>query len=150
MTEKKQRRLFLGLQGLLLLLLAAAPLWMLLADSMPGWMVGCFLHDRFFLYCPVCGGTRALMALLRLDLLSALALNPFVTLCALGFLVIDLLAWGRWLHKKNPFIRIPSWVWISLAVGMILYGVLRNYLMIAHGIDPTGDLVGFWDAVRKR
>ena len=150
MTEKKQRLLFLGLQGILLLMLAALPLWVALANAMPDWLAGCLLHDRFFLYCPVCGGTRALMALLRLDLVSALALNPFVTLCTLGFLALDLLAWVRWLQKKNPFFRIPPWVWICFAVGMILYGILRNYLMIAHGIDPTGDLVGFWNAVGKR
>ena len=150
MTEKKSGRIFLICNGILLLMLAALPLWKLFVGAMPRWMSGCLLHDRFFLYCPVCGGTRAVDSLLRLDLFSAFAFNPFVSACILALLAVDIVAWARFFQKKRPLFPVPAWVWICLAASMLLYGVLRNYLMIAHGIDPTGDLVGFWNAVMKR
>lgn len=49
--------------------------------------VTCPLRRFTGLPCPTCGGTRALMALRRLDLTGALALNPLVTIAALGALL---------------------------------------------------------------
>ena len=38
----------------------------------------CVTYKFFHLYCPLCGGTRAIFALLGLDFISALKYNPFL------------------------------------------------------------------------
>jgi hypothetical protein len=43
---------------------------------------------------------------------------------------------------------LPTWCWIAACVALVAYFILRNLLMIVFGIDPTGDLVYFWDAMR--
>lgn len=123
------------------------PVYRLLIDLLPSHLSGCALHDYLFLYCPACGGTRAVEALLRLDLLAALRWNPYVTVSALVVLVLDGIAWVRYARGRTPLLRVPTWCWIALAASLVAYFVLRNYLMIAHGIDPTGDLGAFWAAV---
>ena len=130
-----------GLFAVLLLF----PLYQRLADLLPSFLTRCFLHDRLFLYCPLCGGTRAIAALLRLDFVSAFAFNPFVTLSLLVALGLDVCALIRLLQGKSDLFPIPGWFWVIMTILMIVYAVLRNYLMIAYGYDPTGDLVFIWN-----
>ena len=129
-------------------LLAAAllfPLYVRLARSLSGLTAsGCFLHDRLFLYCPLCGGTRAVEALLRLQFAEAFSYNPLVVVGIVIFLVLDVIALIRLFRGKENLYPIPGWAWVAGAVLLVCYGVLRNYLMIRHGYDPTGDLVRFW------
>lgn len=129
--------------GLLLI-----PLYRLLIGFLPSHLSGCMLHDYLFLYCPVCGGTRAVEALLHLDLIAALRWNAYVTLLILFALILDLIAWVRYARRETPLLRIPTWGWIAFASSLVVYFILRNYLMIVHGIDSTGDLGAFWAAVR--
>lgn len=148
MKKTWERRIFLICHGVLLLGVILFPLYRYLTDLLPRFLTGCVIHDRLFLYCPVCGGTRAVEALLRLDLFSAFRLNAFVTVCALTALVLDGMAWARFVQKKSPLFRISPWFWVVMAVALVLYTVLRNLLMIVWGIDPTGDLGAFWRAIR--
>ena len=120
------------------------PLYRLIADYLARFVSGCMIHDHFFLYCPLCGGTRAVEALLRFDLVTAWNNNAFVVLVAFAVLVLDLVALIRLLCGCQKILPIPDWSWIVAVVLMILYAVLRNYLMIAHGYDPVGDLGAFW------
>ena len=46
----------------------------------PNGYYDCFLNDVLHLYCPLCGGTRAVLALLRLDIPTAFCYNPGVFL----------------------------------------------------------------------
>lgn len=149
MTRKKEYWLFFGLHAVLLLAVLCFPLYRYLTDLLPPILTGCVLHDRFFLYCPVCGGTRAVEALLHFDLLGALTYNLFVTVTLLGVLGLDIAAWVRLFQKKNLFFRLPGWIWIAFAVFLALYFIGRNALMIAFGFDPTGDLWPFWKYFRK-
>ncbi len=123
------------------------PVYRTLAEKISGIFTGCIVHDRLFLYCPLCGGTRAVAALLRLDLASAWNYNAFVTLAAIAAVILDLVALIRLLRGKKRLLPLPACFWIILVVVMVLYAVLRNYLMIAHGYDPAGDLLFFWRAV---
>ena len=52
--------------------------------------------------------------------------------------------------KKSTANTISSVVIVVFLVAVVLvaYFILRNLLMIFFGIDPTGDLGFFWDAMR--
>jgi len=123
------------------------PVYRYLIELLPAHLSGCALHDYLFLYCPVCGGTRAVEAIFHLDFMGAIRWNAYVTLLILSGIVFDVIAWVRYARRKTPLLQIPSWGWIVLASSLIGYFILRNYLMIVHGIDPTGDLGAFWAAV---
>lgn len=141
----RNARLYAGLHIALLAALACFPLYRRLADLLPRVWIKCFLHDRLFLYCPFCGGTRAVEALLRFDFATALKANPFAVLLLAVALVLDVIALIRLLGKKERLLPLPKWTWIVLLAAALLYAVLRNWLMIAHGIDPIGDLGAFWN-----
>ena len=133
------------------LIAACVPLFFLyraIVTLLPDGMTGCILHDYLFLYCPLCGGTRAVEALLAFDLVGAIEKNVFVVLLLLAFIVLDVIALCRMLRGEDPWcVYRHAWLWIALSAALVLFGVLRNYLMIAHGIDPTGDLGRLWQAL---
>ncbi len=144
MVEKNETKKFVILHAILALGVILFSLYrrLMLRVTLP--FPGCIFHDCLFLYCPLCGGTRAVAAFLRGDLLLAFRSNAFVALVLALLLILDVVAFIRLLRKKNPFFRMPVWVWWGGALLLLLYFVLRNVLMIAYGYDPTGDLGWFW------
>jgi hypothetical protein len=87
--------------------------------------LACAFHELTGLYCPGCGGTRAMHALVHFDLPGALTMNalPFVAAPLLGVLylrVTGLLPPG--LERATRFTANP-WFWGVLVGG---FTVLRN------------------------
>ncbi len=144
--DRKARNRFLWIHALVLVAALSFPLYRWLIDAIPPIFTGCFLHDYLFLYCPMCGGTRALEELLRLHFFEAAKYNLFVVLLCLTVLVIDVRALVRLLRGEKRLYAVSGKAWVIFAVCLVLYFVLRNYLMIAHGLDPVGDLGAFWRA----
>ena len=138
---------FLMLHAAALIGALILPLYMKVASWLSSLFGGCIMH-RFFIYCPMCGGTRAVAALVRFDFLAAWNYNAFVVLLAFVVFALDVWAWVRYAQKKEPLIVLPRWSWIAFVVALVAFFILRNVLMIFFGIDPTGDLVYFWDALR--
>ena len=147
MKTKLRHPRFLALHGVALLAALFMPLYIKLANWLGGVFGGCLMH-RFFIYCPLCGGTRAIAALTRFQFLEAWNYNALVVLLSVVVLNLDVWAWVRYLQKKEPLIILPRWSWITACVLLVVYFILRNVLMIFFGIDPTGDLGYFWDAMR--
>lgn len=147
MKQKLRYPKFIALHAAILPAALLMPLYMKLTSWLSGFFGDCIMH-RFFIYCPLCGGTRAVAALLRFDFAAAWNYNPYVICLGVIALGLDVWAWVRYFQKKNPIPPLPRWSWIALCCSLVVYFVLRNYLMIFHGIDPTGDLGFFWDAVR--
>jgi Protein of unknown function (DUF2752) len=77
-------------------------------------------------YCPGCGALRAVHALAHLDLVTAVARNPFAVV-ATGYLVVS---WVLWLQRSatgRPRRWLaPPWVLYSVLGAILAYGVLRN------------------------
>ncbi len=147
MKTKLRHPIFLALHGAAILGALLLPLYMKVASWLSGIFGGCLMH-RFFIYCPLCGGTRAVAALIRLDPVAAWNYNALVVILAVIALGLDVWAWVRYFQKKEPLIILPKWSWIAFCTVLVAYFILRNALMIFFGIDPTGDLVYFWDAIR--
>ena len=128
--------------------LAAAilfPVYQWLTSRLPfPFLRGCFLHDYLHVYCAFCGGTRSVGAFLRLDFAAMLQYNALVPLLLLALVAVDVLALTRLLRGEETLFDLPRWCWIAGVAMLIGYMILRNYLMIAHGYDPVGDLGVFW------
>ena len=144
-AQAKRRMLYLVIHAALLVGILLFPLYREIASRLSRFVSGCMLHDFCFLYCPLCGGTRAVAALLHLNLGEALRYNAFVVLAVLSVIVMDTVALVRLIRKKERLLPLPSWSWIPYVVLLLVYTILRNYLMVAHGYDPTGDLGFIWN-----
>lgn len=91
----------------------------------------CILHEWTGLYCPGCGSTRALHAMLHLHLLTSFRFNPLMVL-AVPFIAyrIARAALREFFPARFPPLRParPRWIWLLL-VGVIAFGILRNIPM---------------------
>jgi len=88
----------------------------------------CPLHSVTGLWCPGCGATRGMHALLNGHLVQALGFN----LLLVAIVPLALYGWASWTvaaagRPVLPSLRlVPSWVW-SAAIGVaITFAVLRN------------------------
>jgi hypothetical protein len=147
MKTKLRHPLFLILHVAALLAALFLPLYIKVANWLGGVFGGCLMH-RFFIYCPLCGGTRAVAQLTRFHFAEAWNYNALVVILCAVVLGFDVWAWVRYFQKKEPLIILPRWCWITSCVLLVVYFILRNVLMIFLGIDPTGDLGYFWGAIR--
>ena len=109
---------------------------------------GCILHDFLHLYCPFCGGTRSLTAILHGSFGEAFRYHALVPAFFLAGILYDAVVFYRILKGKKRPARIPHPIVISVAILILVfgYGILRNILMVAFGIDPIGDLQVYWKA----
>ena len=148
MKQKLRHPIFLAMHAAALVIYLLLPLYWKLSGYIFKLFGGCIMKRFLFLYCPLCGGTRAVMALARLDFVAAFQHNAFVAVAFFVILILDIVAWVRLFQKKQLLIKLPNWSWVAFAVAMIAYWILRNYLLIAYSIDPTGDLGVFWKAIR--
>lgn len=96
-------------------------------------IIECPMHFIFNIYCPGCGGTRALMALLHLDIISALKYNAFAVYLVCLFIYLDILSLVKILkNKRCVFPKAPA---IITVVFMVLFFVARNIVAFNFGVD---------------
>ena len=111
------------------------------------WLIRIFqvdLHQAFPLcgfyrltgyYCPGCGGTRALVALLHLHILQSLRCHPLILYTAV---ILGVFWVGKTLEivigRQQRRIRLkPLYLYLALAVVLIQW-ILKNGLLYARGI----------------
>ncbi len=99
---------------------------------------GCFVRDRFHIYCPGCGGTRAVEALLRLQPFRSLYYNPVVILliilvvCMTGLRIAESKGTHNFYKGKMLVLSMFFTIWFA-------YFAVRNILLVFCGIDMLGD-----------
>ena len=102
----------------------------------PGATYVCPLFAMTGIYCPGCGGTRAVYDLAHGDIVGALAMNSLFTLAVpvLGVL------WLRWVMRLRgvalrewPF---PTWAGVALPAVIMAFFVLRNVGPLAPLLSP--------------
>lgn len=76
----------------------------------------CLFYSLTGFYCPGCGSTRALHALLHGQFIGAMTLNSLVVLCIPTVILASFIP--RWLSQRHTLL-------IALII-LISYGVLRN------------------------
>lgn len=149
MNQQKRRWLtYLFVQLVALGLIAGAFALRYVIDNFPGNDYGqistCIMHNLLRIYCPLCGGTRAMVALCQGKIWQSLCYNPLSAYLAAGFIVFDIIAAIR-IKKNHPTpLSIPRWYWIVGIVIAVLVFLVRNVALIGFGIDNLGDLVGYW------
>lgn len=109
----------------------------------------CLFHRISGLYCPGCGGTRAVKALLDGDLISCLCYHPFVFYCAVCYVIfmgshtLELIFTAIRRKRddtKSPHNTFPvkgltfriSYVYIGVLV-ILLQWMIKNLLLLLIG-----------------
>lgn len=111
------------------------------AKHNPSLFPPCGLKTFFHLYCPGCGGTRALEQLLNFRLVESFLSNPLVLFMAVTLIYY----WLKTLillmvkHGDARF-RIHMGVLWAFLIIMIGFCVIRNFLLLNYGIDYLGEL----------
>lgn len=102
--------------------------------------VTCRFKETLYMYCPGCGGTRAVYYLLTGNLVRSFISNPAVLVCALIIAYADILAVIALIKKERRIFErfSPKLFFIVLAV-LILNFALRNLLLYEFSIDLLGD-----------
>lgn len=90
---------------------------------------GCLLSRITGIYCPGCGGTRAVYHLLSFNILKAVSENAFVVIFILpvgAYMVVS--EYLNYLFKRKilPFLRLPqAAIYLFVAI-LVLFTALRN------------------------
>lgn len=101
----------------------------------------CRFQQVFSLYCPGCGGSRALRALLRLDLVSAIRLHPpLVSALPLAVYAEVLLVLGILKHDARYITRFKIWTLTIPVIFAAVFFFVRNALLLSE-IDILGDIL---------
>lgn len=102
----------------------------------------CLFKEVTHLYCPACGGTRAVIALIHLNFKRTLYCNPtvlyvFVMLlwCMAGFILKKIF------HKQIKVLKPRLWMLITGLILFIGFAVIRNIVVYKYGYDYLGDLL---------
>ncbi len=87
--------------------------------------IPCIFHELTGLYCPGCGITRCLIAIIKLDFMQAFRYNMLVFILLPIFTFIGIKKYYCWLLNKQC-ILFSNRFYITLAIITILFGILRN------------------------
>jgi len=115
------------------------------ADSYPALFPPCGLKTQLHLYCPGCGGTRAVGQLLHLHIIESLLCNPLVVYmaaCTIYYYFKTLVFLVRQ-HGDAQFDIHLGFLWVFLVI-LIVFCLARNILMVNFGIDYLGEAGKYW------
>lgn len=94
-----------------------------------------FLHVTH-MYCPGCGGTRALFALLKGDIIHSLGYNPTVVLGALILLYYEITVIMTIVSKRDRVYYTKSPLPILLYISIVLiFAIVRDVLLVVFSVD---------------
>jgi hypothetical protein len=146
--QKRRLATYLTVQLVVLFLIVGAFILRYVIDHAPGNENGristCIMHNLLHIYCPFCGGTRAMVALVKGQIWNSLCYNPLSAYLTAGFLYFDVVAAVRIKRNHPTPLSIPKWYWIVGIVIAVLVFLVRNVALIGFGLDNLGDLVGYW------
>lgn len=99
----------------------------------------CLFYKITGLYCPGCGGTRSVHALMDGHLISSIKYNPIVlygVFIYLWYMISNTIEYVS-KHKIKIGMKYHDiYLWIGLAI-LILFCLIRNFILLVYGIDLT-------------
>ncbi len=97
---------------------------------------GCAFRRATGLYCPGCGGTRALAAFLKGDWLSSFLYHPFVPYCGVLYLIFMARGTAALASKERfHFMKFgPEYAYVGTALILLQFAV-KNVLLVVFGVD---------------
>ena len=96
----------------------------------------CIFFYYTHMYCPGCGGTRALFSLFKGHIIKSICYNPAVVFGAILILYYEVTFLMTIVGKKDKVYYTKSMKPIILYVIMVLvFTVVRNILLVGFGID---------------
>lgn len=117
-------------------------------DSIPQLFPPCGMKTFLHIYCPGCGGTRAMGHLIHFHFIESFLSNPLVIFMT----GIILYYWGKALYmlikyKGDAHYSICiGFLWAFLAI-MIIFFVVRNILLVRFGVDYLGELAKYYQKI---
>ena len=102
----------------------------------------CPFHELFHIYCPGCGGTRALFELFQGHILESLYCNPAVFLGLILILYYEIGAIVTIIKNNGKcyYYQKGKLIYGYLII-VTLFTVVRNYLLVGMKIDMLGDFL---------
>lgn len=107
-----------------------------LLEALWNLQIPCMFQMLTGLYCPGCGGTRAVKHLFRGNLLMSIQYHPFV-LYTVMVVLLEVITWllSRLLKKPEIYLgRIDKLAYLGVAVVLVNWGI-KNYMLVVNGID---------------
>ncbi len=98
-------------------------------------LASCSFYETTHLYCPGCGGTRAVSSLLKFDIISSLKYNAIVPIGFLLVLAYDIKILKSILKNDMSFFDNHKYMPVLIyVIFLAVYFILRNVFLIL-GID---------------
>lgn len=92
-------------------------------DSMPF----CVTYGKYGIYCPGCGNTRAVKALLNGDIPLSLRCNPIIV-----FIILLMILWYLEFAFNKKILPRSYMPWAVLIILFIVYYIARNFVPILY------------------
>lgn len=94
-----------------------------------GFTISCWFERLTGWYCPGCGVTRMLFAIIEGNFYQAFRFNPlvFILLIFAAILLVNyLICYKKGEIQAALYKQTPHWFWIVLLIIVLAYGILRN------------------------
>lgn len=101
--------------------------------------IPCLFHLITGLYCPGCGGTRAVRSLLRGDVVQSFYYHPLVPYMAV-VVILELASYGlsRRLRRPELFVGHVAWFTYGGVAITLVNWFYKNYMLLAKGVELLG------------
>lgn len=106
-------------------------------------LLPCVVQSTFGIYCPGCGGTRAVSAFLHGNFLASFICHPLVLYTAIvgGWFLISQTIERASKHRFKVGLKYKdSYIWTALVI-VVLNFIIKNLLLIIWHIDLLKDYV---------
>ncbi len=105
-----------------------------------GLVGSCVFLETFSLYCPGCGGSRSLNALLNFNILKSFIYYPAIPVTAALILYCDAAVLYSILKERYKIREIKYQLFLIIPAVIILNFIIRNVILF-FGIDLLGNVI---------